>query len=142
MHFLHYRKSSYNDSNNTYETNTTKYLRTLQYWQKLNNTTTSTTTTAANDIDNDNDNGNDDDDDDDDDADVDDDDDDDDDEWWWWWMMMMNDDDDDDDDSRKRPRRLLCYSNSRFWETGNTDWMITCQSVNKSIKFSCVYAIT
>ena len=47
MHFLQYRKLSYNDTNNTYETNTTKYLRTLQQTKtnciKLNNTTTTTT---------------------------------------------------------------------------------------------------
>ena len=39
---------------------------------------------------------------------------------------------------KNRLRRFfLCYSNYRSWETGNTDWMITCQSVNKSIKVAC-----
>ena len=39
----------------------------------------------------------------------------------------------------KRLQRFLCYSNFRFWETGNTDWMITYQSVSKyiSVEHSC-----
>ena len=32
---------------------------------------------------------------------------------------------------------FFCDTNSRFRETGNTDGMITCQSVNKSIKVAC-----
>ena len=31
---------------------------------------------------------------------------------------------------------------SRSRETGNTDWLITCQSVNKSIKVGCVYSVS
>ena len=38
-------------------------------------------------------------------------------------------------------RSFLCYSNSCFWETGNTDWMTACQSVNKSIKGVCVFSV-